>query len=62
MYQPNRMAAWREVVLTAHKPYPKGNCDGYEMHYVSGTETDKVTGVTPSQGGWTPTCCLKPIE
>ena len=62
LYQFNKVSEWREVVLTQHAPYPKGNCDGYYMHFTSETETDPITGVKPSEGGWTSVNQLKPIE
>ena len=53
---------WRKAWLEAPKYYHKGGCYGYYYHWLTGTETDPVTRITPSSGGWKPEHGIKPLE
>lgn len=47
---------WREGVLIKHKPYSHrlGTFDGYDIHFTTGIETCKISGVKPPMDGWFP--------
>lgn len=46
---------WKSAVLMKYKPYVRrsGTTEGFDYSYSPLPVTDKETGVTPSQGGWT---------
>lgn len=35
---------------------------GYDVLWLDGVEADPISGVVPSQGGWTPETCVRPSK
>jgi hypothetical protein len=54
---------WRKAVILHAKPFYNKAAHseqmGYEVQFTTGTEHDKVTGITPSQGGWFAENCVR---